>query len=121
MSKCERILKKYGYPPEPLLNDTVANSRTFSGDYRGESIKRLKLTNCIFKGAIFNDAAVTGSSFYECTFEQCDMDQGDFEYCSFYKCNISSEIPIAIAFDNSNFINTTIHDLEFYSSITFAN
>ncbi len=120
MTKFERILEKYGYPPEPLLNDTVANSRIFSGDYRGQSIKRLKLTNCTFRGAKFSDAAVTGSSFFKCSFEQCDMDQGDFEYCDFYKCDISSEIPIAIAFDNSNFINTTIHDLEFYSS-TFSN
>lgn len=120
MEKCEKVLKQYGYPPEPLLNDTVANGRTFSGDYRGQSIKRLKLTNCTFKGAKFNDAAVTGSNFFDCTFKQCDMDQGDFEYCDFYKCDISAKIPIAIAFDNSNFVETKIHDLEFYSS-TFSN
>lgn len=120
MNKYEKILRKYGYSKEPLLNDTVANGRTFSGDYRGESIKHLKLTDCVFKNAKFNDAAVTGSSFYKCSFQQCDMDQGDFEYCDFYHCDISADIPIAIAFDNSNFIGTLIHDLEFYSS-TFSN
>lgn len=120
MNKNDKILEEYGYPPEPLLNDTVANGRNFSGNYQGESIKRLKLTNCNFNGANFNDAAVTGSSFYECSFQQCDMDQGDFEYCDFNQCDISSETPIAIAFDNSNFIGTVFHDLEFYSS-TFSN
>lgn len=120
MNDDEKLLEEYGYIPDPLLNDTVANGRIFSGDYRGESIKRLKLTNCLFNGAQFNDAAVTGSNFYKCTFQQCEMDQGDFEYCDFIQCDISSDTPIAIAFDNSNFIGTVIHDLEFYSS-TFSN
>ncbi len=120
MNKSRKKLKKYGYPPESLLNDTIANDRTFSGNYCGENIKRLKLTNCHFKGAKFNDAAVTGSNFRNCTFEQCDMDQGDFEFCDFFKCEISSDKPIAIAFDNSNFIETKIHNLNFYSS-TFSN
>lgn len=120
MNKNKKILKKYGYPQESLFNNTIANGRTFSGDYRTKNIKRLKLTDCHFNGAKFNDAAVTGSSFYECTFHQCDMDQGDFEYCDFFQCDISAEKPIAIAFDNSNFIGTKIHDLSFYSS-TFSN
>ena len=114
------ILKKYGYDPEPLLNDTIAKGRNFSGDYRNLSIKRMKLTECSLTGAQFNNAAVTGSDFKNCNFTKCSMDQGDFEYCDFYNCEISSKKPISIAFDNSNFIDSNLHDLTFYSS-TFSN
>lgn len=114
------ILKKYGYVPELLLNDTIANGINFSGDYRNLSIKRMKLTECYFTGAKFNNAAVTGSNFKKCHFTKCSMDQGDFEYCDFYDCEISSKKPISIAFDNSNFIDSNLHDLTFYSS-TFSN
>lgn len=105
---------------ERLGNDVIANSRNFSGDYRGQSIKRLKLTKCHFRGAKFNDAAVTGSFFFDCDFSNCDMDQGDFEYCDFYECDITSKKPISIAFNNSNFIDSQIYNLNFYSS-TFSN
>lgn len=120
MGKNKNKLNKNGNSSEPLLNDLVAHGRTFSGNYQGESIKRLKLTDCIFDGAKLNDVAATGSNFCRCIFENCDMDQGDFEYCDFFKCDIKAKTRISIAFDNSNFIETKIHDLEFYSS-TFSN
>lgn len=114
------IQKKYGNDSELLLNDTIANKCIFSGDYRNLSIKRMKLEECYFKGAKFNNAAVTGSNFKNCQFTKCSMDQGDFEYCDFYNCEITSKKPISIAFDNSNFIDSNLHDLTFYSS-TFSN
>lgn len=120
MKKLEKGILQNKDAFESLLNDTVANGRTFSGNYEGQNIKRLKLTNCIFDNANFNDAAVTGSCFHNCIFQQCKMDQGDFEFCDFYNCHIKSKMPISIAFDNSNFIETQIQDLEFYSS-TFSN
>ncbi|EOS72699.1 hypothetical protein C819_04048 [Lachnospiraceae bacterium 10-1] len=120
MGKNKNRLNKFVKSSEPLLNDLVAHGRTFSGNYQGENIKRLKLTDCIFDGAILNDVAATGSNFCRCKFEDCDMDQGDFEYCDFFKCDIKAKTRISIAFDNSNFIETKIHDLKFYSS-TFSN
>ncbi len=120
MDKIKKKSRKQEYSSEPLLNDTVAHGRTFSKDYNGASIKRLKLTDCFFDGAILNGVAATGSNFCRCSFQNCNMDQGDFEYCDFYKCDISAHTRISIAFDNSNFVDTTLHDLEFYSS-TFSN
>lgn len=91
MGKNKNKLNKNGNSSEPLLNDLVAHGRTFSGNYQGESIKRLKLTDCIFDGAKLNDVAATGSNFCRCIFENCDMDQGDFEYCDFFKCDIKAK------------------------------
>lgn len=105
---------------ETLINDTIANSRNFVGDYRGQSVKRLQLTNCKFLGAKLDDAAVTASRFWDCHFKNCSMNMGDFEYCDFYNCQITSQKPISVAFSNSNFINSFIYNLKFYSS-TFAN
>lgn len=105
---------------EKLINNTIANDRDFLGDYRGQSVKRLQLTNCNFLGAKLDDAAVTASRFWDCHFKKCSMNMGDFEYCDFYNCHITSKKPISVAFSNSNFINSVFHDLKFYSS-TFAN
>lgn len=111
--------KKY-QDTEELHDNIIANDRYFSGDYTNASLRSMKLVNCTFKGTIFNDAAVTGSKFENCTFEDCEMDQGDFEYCDFYGCTLTSNLPICISFNNSNFINTDINGIEFTSS-TFTN
>ncbi|MBQ8116740.1 MAG: pentapeptide repeat-containing protein [Lachnospiraceae bacterium] len=103
-----------------LHDNMIASGRNFSGDYNGLSLRSMKLKNCTFNGAIFSDAAVTGSKFEECDFNGCEMDQGDFEYSEFFDCSFTSKHPISISFNNSNFINTRITDIDFVSS-TFTN
>lgn len=105
---------------EKLHDNLIANGRNFSGDYTNESLRSMKLVNCTFKGTKFNDAAVTGSKFENCVFEDCEMDQGDFEYCDFFKCTLTSNLPICISLNNSNFIETRINGITFTSS-TFTN
>ena len=111
--------KKY-QDTEKLHDNIIANGRTFSGDYTNASLRSMKLVNCTFKGTKFNDAAVTGSKFDKCIFEDCEMDQGDFEYCDFFSCIFTSNLPICISFNNSNFIDTRINGITFTSS-TFTN
>lgn len=103
-----------------LHDNIIANGRNFQGDYTDESLRSMKLSNCTFKGAKFNDAAVTGSKFENCIFDDCEMDQGDFEYSDFFGCSLTSKHPISISFNNSNFIDTHINDISFNSS-TFTN
>lgn len=105
---------------EKLHDNIIANGRSFSGDYTNGSLRSMKLVNCTFKGTKFNDAAVTGSKFENCIFEDCEMDQGDFEYCDFFSCTLTSNLPIRISFNNSNFIDTQINGITFTSS-TFTN
>lgn len=111
--------KKY-QDTEELHDNIIANGRNFSGDYTNASLRSMKLVNCTFKGTKFNDAAVTGSKFENCIFEDCEMDQGDFEYCDFFDCTLTSNFPICISFNNSNFIDTHINGITFTSS-TFTN
>ena len=111
--------KKY-QDTEKLHDNIIANGRTFLGDYTNASLRSMKLVNCTFKGTKFNDAAVTGSKFDKCIFEDCEMDQGDFEYCDFFSCIFTSNLPICISFNNSNFIDTRINGITFTSS-TFTN
>lgn len=101
---------------ERLYDNIIAYGRNFPGDYTDGSLRSMKLSHCSFNGAIFNDAAVTGSKFEDCRFEGCMMDQGDFEYCDFIGCFITSENPITISFNNSNFIDTELKDIAFTSS-----
>lgn len=105
---------------EKLHDNIIANDREFSGDYTEASLRSMKLNHCTFKGAKFNDAAVTGSKFENCTFDDCEMDQGDFEYSDFFGCSLTSKHPTSISFNNSNFIETHINDMIFHSS-TFTN
>lgn len=105
---------------EKLHDNLIAHDRRFSGDYTDANLRSMKLINCTFKKAKFNDAAVTGSKFESCIFDNCEMDQGDFEYSDFFGCSLTSKHPISISFNNSNFIDTTIKDITFTSS-TFTN
>lgn len=113
-------MEKKDQDAEKLHDGIIAEHRYFSGNYTNASLRSMKLVECTFKGTIFNDAAVTGAKFEKCVFEDCQMDQSDFEYCDFFGCTLTSNLPICISFNNSNFINTDINGLNFTSS-TFTN
>lgn len=107
-----RELQKYGYS---ITNNNgpfiVSKNATYSGNYAAQSIKRAHLTNCFLKNAIFDDAAVTGSSFFECTFTNCSMDRADFEFCNFESCEFFD-----ISFLNESYNNSTFYDTKFINS-----
>lgn len=105
-------LKKYGCT---MTNDngsfTAAQNATYSGDYTSQSLKRAHLTNCLLNNAKFDDAAVTGSSFFQCIFMKCSMNKADFEFCNFENCNFQ-DTPLT----NESFNNSTFYATKFINS-----
>ena len=100
---------------------TAAQGATYSGDYTARSIKRAHLNNCFLQNAIFDDAAVTGSSFWNCTVEQCSMNRADFEFCNFENCEFLNTPLLNESFNNSTFYNTKIINSPFqYCTLTGA-
>lgn len=108
------------YKEKRLHDNMIAQGLTFTGNYNDQILKSMKFSDCEFKGVNFCDAAVTGTKFDNCIFDDCDMDQGDFEYCDFGGGKLSSDKPVSISFNNSNFIGIIIDNIPFYSS-TFTN
>lgn len=118
-TKLDDIIKKLKNYGCSMTNDNgpfiATKNATYSGNYTAQSIKRAHLTNCLLQNVVFDDAAVTGSSFLECTFINCSMNRADFEFCNFESCEFFETPFLNESYNNSTFYNTKFINSPFSS------
>lgn len=119
-SSALKQLRKWGYCRDKSPIFKKGNKILINKDLNGAFLNHMLLEEGNIEGCNLSLAAVTGSIFKGCTFKNNIWEEPDFEFCEFSNCDFYNDTPIKCSYNNSNFLQTYFHQLQF-SSCTFTN
>lgn len=119
-SSALKKLKKWGYCRDKSPIFKKGNKILINKDLTGAFLNHIILEDGNIERCNLSLAAVTGSIFKGSTFKNNLWDEPDFEFCEFSYCNFYNNTPIKCSFNNSNFLQTYFHQIQF-NSCTFTN